>query len=71
MHDRPKRLHKPTQRPGDLIVSRNEYGQCMVSIAVMIPYETEDADGLTVISQSGRIYQDWIVFHSDKFIAGN
>ncbi|TXI86875.1 MAG: hypothetical protein E6Q36_08430 [Chryseobacterium sp.] len=32
---------------------------------------TEDAGGPTVISQSGRIFQDWIVVHNDKFIAGN
>lgn len=36
----------------------------------MIPHETEDTVGPTVISQSGRICQDWLVLHSDKFIAG-
>lgn len=72
MHNRvKKKTHEQTRRPGDLIISRNSYGQCLVSIAVMIPYETEDAGGPTVISQSGRIFQNWIVFPSDRFITVN
>jgi hypothetical protein len=68
MHNRvEKKTYKQTQRPGDLIISQNGF----VSIAVMIPHETEDAVGPTVISQSGRIFQDWIVFRNDKFITGN